>query len=466
LSDPIRPTDRQVLDKTILLLRDDVRDETPDDELLQALMGTTLVISVDEETLLCPRVQLCVLTTAMLALRSGARVQVAASDCALAAGVAAVPLFRGTTLAEALADLGECIIPGGRVALWEPQGGADLVVVLGDGPDAFSGVRILRGWADGWEARLEEAVDRVSRALGNDCNPFGWLALAALIAAELHKAVLLRLLPHARNETALRGRAEPGVDQGVILAPASIRLSVDLGEFDLVSGGAITGAVLYCLAAIPGAKGAGRVIEPETFDGTNLNRYAALRSEMVDRPKAAELARQFTRLLGRGFLPQRFGEASAIDLAPRVMVGVDHIPSRWAVQAANPKWLGIGATSHYELQVTEHPIGAPCARCLHPHDGDGNVVLPTIAFTSFWAGLLLAVRFVRVIAGAPAPLADQSFYASGLRVGGHVMVNPGVRRAGCNCTLGLAAADDEQLLTGEPFSAHRRQRLSPERTET
>ena len=65
-------------------------------------------------------------------------------------------------------------------------------------------------------------------------------------------------------------------------------MSPDLGEFDLVSGGAITGAVLYCLAAIPGAKGAGRVIEPDAFDGTNLNRYAPLRSEMVGKPKAAD----------------------------------------------------------------------------------------------------------------------------------------------------------------------------------
>ena len=65
------------------------------------------------------------------------------------------------------------------------------------------------------------------------------------------------------------------------------------------------------------------------------------------------------------------------ELAARVVVGVDHIPSRWAVQDAGPEWLGIGATSHYELQVTEHPLGWPCARCLHPHDDEGNTILPT-----------------------------------------------------------------------------------------
>jgi hypothetical protein len=74
-----------------------------------------------------------------------------------------------------------------------------------------------------------------------------------------------------------------------------------------------------------------------------------------------------------------------------VLVGVDDIPTRWFVQRQKPAWVGVGATSHAFVVVSDHLPGHPCAGCVHPLD-DGNPLeeIPTIGFVSLWAGLLLA----------------------------------------------------------------------------
>ena len=139
----------------------------------------------------------------------------------------------------------------------------------------------------------------------------------------------------------------------------------DLKEIDCVSGGAITNAVLYCLARIPGVTAHGRIIEPDTADLTNLNRYMLLLRSSRGMLKAVDLA----RMLGGGLrfqpVPQRYVPAILDDIAPlwpTVIVGVDHIPTRWAVQQAMPDWLAIGATTRWSAMASFHAEGLGCAR--------------------------------------------------------------------------------------------------------
>ena len=59
--------------------------------------------------------------------------------------------------------------------------------------------------------------------------------------------------------------------------------------------------------------------------------------------------------------------------------------------SGSPAWVGVGATSHAFVVVSDHLPGHPCAGCVHPLDDDNQLEeIPTIGFVSLWAGLLLA----------------------------------------------------------------------------
>jgi hypothetical protein len=124
--------------------------------------------------------------------------------------------------------------------------------------------------------------------------------------------------------------------------------------------------------------------------------------------------------------------------APFVLVGVDDIPTRWVVQETWPKWLGIGATTHYSAMASFHAHGLACAHCLHPYDEPGNAPLPTAAFVSHWAGLWLASLFVRARGGEHLSPAEQSIFHTPLRggVSSALWRQKVPRRSGCalNCT--------------------------------
>ena len=87
---------------------------------------------------------------------------------------------------------------------------------------------------------------------------------------------------------------------------------------------------------------------------------------------------------------------SILPLAKAVLVGVDDIPTRWLVQRADPDWLGIGAATTASAMASL-PRPGPRVRGvpLHPADDPGDAPIPTVAFVSFWTGLLTAGYFLR-----------------------------------------------------------------------
>ena len=105
------------------------------------------------------------------------------------------------------------------------------------------------------------------------------------------------------------------------------------------------------------------------------------------------------------------------EFAPSVLVGVDDIPTRWNVQEEYPRWLGIGATTHWAAMASYHQRGLACARCLHPRDDPATGPIPTVAFVSFFAGLELACYFLRTLAGEHVPPSEQYTYLSPLHPG-------------------------------------------------
>jgi hypothetical protein len=101
---------------------------------------------------------------------------------------------------------------------------------------------------------------------------------------------------------------------------------------------------------------------------------------------------------------RRFVASDISGARARILVGADDIAVRHLAQQAGPAWLGIGATGHDEVRVTEHEPDESCARCAHPHlAGPDDTPIPTIAPVSFQAGLRLAGRLLGFAAGRPTP---------------------------------------------------------------
>jgi hypothetical protein len=203
------------------------------------------------------------------------------------------------------------------------------------------------------------------------------------------------------------------------LAPEGTPLVRKIGTFDCISGGAIINAILYALARVPGVEGRARIIEHDTADTSNLNRYMLLLRSRLKERKARGLA---AVLAGSGLsieaVPERYEPGqlpSLLPLANSVLVGVDDIPTRWLVQRAGPDWLGVGATTHWSAMASFHRRGLGCAECLHPADDPGDAPIPTVAFVSFWAGLLTASYFLRHRASLTIPVSEQQIYLTALR---------------------------------------------------
>jgi hypothetical protein len=242
--------------------------------------------------------------------------------------------------------------------------------------------------------------------------PIGGLAAGALAAGEAFKAAMRSLRDYARTPGVFDDLFAPSVGANIDLAPPGSPQIAALPDFDLVSGGAIANAALYALLRLPGVRGRGRVLDHDRSGLSNLNRNALLRRSALDEFKVDDLAR-YGGTLAITPAPVRFEDGMA--LGQTVLVGVDDIPSRWRAQGTGPAWLGVGGTDRFTVQVSEHRPGEACAGCLHPAARDDDGPIPTVAFVSFWSGLLLAVRLLRMIPGGPGPAGEQQRLFTTLR---------------------------------------------------
>lgn len=435
------------LARTILLLRDHIDARIPDAVIAEALTDVRVTIVADRANAARATAQHAIVSTALLAARSGAQVALEL-PFGLALLGAQAPL-QGDRLVPALLTALEDLIPG---VTHDASGGAvrgrgirDVAILIGDTPWHGRAKRVLRLQADPWAGAIASPGTGARWAAFD--SPFGPLAAAGLGAGEVFKAAVSRLRDCAIDTVAFDLLFAPTTAAIVRLAPLGAPSpNPELGAFDAVSGGAIIQAMLYALGRIPDVMGEGRIIEPERGDLTNLNRYALLLRSRLNEFKADDLSRWASTgaLGGLRLTPiiARYDAALAQTLgpqAPAVLVGVDDIPSRWVVQAQRPEWLGIGATTHYSAMASYHILGIGCARCLHPVDEPGAGPIPTVAFVSHWAGLWLASMFAKVRTGIPLTGAQQSVFMTSLRAESPASVwfAPVPPRVGC--VLGCAA---------------------------
>lgn len=267
----------------------------------------------------------------------------------------------------------------------------------------------------------------------------GALAAATLAAGETFKYAMRTL-----------GAVGPHVDELASAVRASVALAhedapapADLGRVDCVSGGAIVQAALHALLRVLALGASVRVIEPEPFDLTNLNRYGLGRRSQAGMPKTAILngcsAGAFT-IAGEAVRFEERTRAGLLPFAPIVIVGTDNVPSRWAVQSERPPWLVVGGTSEFMAMASEHDGSEGCAGCVHPDDDGVHMDIPTVSFVSYWAGLLVATRVLLHAANAATSESRKIVQLFGLRLDGPVGQLRFVNARSSRCPVGCARA--------------------------
>jgi len=385
----------QALSRTALLLERDIFATADHRPIVDGLRATTARIIANRANTDSVAGQTALVTLYAQLAMMGLQVDLDIPTIDLVLGQ---PPLRGDDLEAALVDFSEDLPPGGSS---RPAAVPDITFALGDTPALPTSVRVS---GTAWQASVAQ-VGQAGAWRGT--MPVGAMAAGAAAAADGLRVALPRIAERLERPTPVEAAfvLDPSRQVSVDLSDFSVSGPVRLGEVDVISGGAITNAALYALRRIPDVSARMRVLEPDALDLTNLNRYPVARRSQVGMLKAELLQ----TLSAEGFqvtgLPVRFDETTLPfigALAPRVLVGVDHIPSRWCVQvAAYDRWVCVGASSHFYVLVSAHPIGRPCAGCVHPRDDSTLGNIPTISFVSFWAGLIQALEVLREVAGTP-----------------------------------------------------------------
>lgn len=401
----------EALDRTLLLMRDDLVPAVDNTRLVAALTGTSVALVASAGELRTHSAQCAFVTAALSMARSAHRVTLVAPNVVLAG---AQPPLSEKRLIDALVEIGHDLLPGFAFSTALPADRVDLAVVFGASPVRVAARGSVQVNARAWSAELRPA-DFASPWQGDDW-PIGGIVAGTLATTEAFKYSMRTLRDFATDRGIFDQLYAPASHVDLAMAPADTPRVVDLGVFDLISGGAISHGLLYALARLPNVRGDGRVMDAERLELPNINRYALMRLSDLGALKTHQLSRLVApsisllpvpeRYLGDGLHGQRF--------RPRVLVGVDDIPTRWRAQEETPQWLGISATTHWSAMASYHAHGLGCARCLHPRDESGPERIPTVPFVSLLAGVHLTCYFLADLAGRLVE-SDQYVYGTPLR---------------------------------------------------
>ncbi len=401
----------QQLDRTILLCRDYVAQTLTNEQICDCFQSVRILLVSDLRNASSHSGQTALITLVSLLSRMGMQVELAIPEIKL---VSEQPPFSGECLREALLASSERLIAGASV-LTSLGAKADLVFVLGDTEFQPTNDLTWRLGGGPWDGALAPNRNRCTTTWTE--WPIGALSSAALAACEAFKFAIRRL--PLRNPAArifLEPCSSCGFDFGS--APLPPR-DLDLGNVDIISAGAVSQACLFALMRLPNVHLRGRIFDDDATDESNFNRNPLTLITDVQIKKVVVAAHRCRSKLQLESISERFTDevAGTTGLAPRVLVGVDHIPTRWLVQRCEPDWLSVGATSHFNILVSSHARCDPCSGCLHPYDEDGGGnLLPSVSFVSFWAGLAMAVRLVREALGYPYQQHQQQLWMAPLRM--------------------------------------------------
>lgn len=370
---------------TLLLNREYFDGKASEPTIADGLLATTIRLHANQANLVTRAGQAALITAFGLIARMGIGVELAIADVGV---IDLVAPLRRPTLSDALGDLGADLVPGTTVRT--RHGEVDLTIAFGDTP--CGDAPALRIVADELSCAIVDGSQAVSRIAAD--WPLGAFAAATAVAPIALEAALPRIEAATGLRRTTKPRPSPGPPVALDLRelfPGLPTRAGRAGRLDLVSGGAITNAVLFVLLRLPGFSATARVIEAQDVDLSNVNRYMLLRASHQGIPKTHQLEAASSKAIAITGVRELFTRETRHHLAPlagRVLIGVDNVEARWWVQEEWPEWLCVGATQATIAETTTHRPDGPCAACLHADPLPAGVTIPTISFVSFWAGLL------------------------------------------------------------------------------
>ncbi|PYY13062.1 MAG: hypothetical protein DMG60_22690 [Acidobacteria bacterium] len=377
------------LDRTILLCRDYVATDLTDHEICHSLQSTRVLCVADLRNLSSLSGQTCLTTLVFLLSRMGMQVELLIPDVPM---ISSQTPISGKSLSAALAGSSEALITGATVRC-DPNSNPDLTFAIGDTKIDNGNGFCWRLHGTDWDGALTIRTVEVN-AWATE-KPVGPMVSAALGANEAFKFALRRLpLRDQADQVFFEQSRSCTWTFGSICLPDE---GLDLGFVDIISAGAISQAALFALTRFPTIRMHGRLFDDDVTAPSNLNRNMLTLACDVGLPKVQVVTQRCGTNLRLQPIAERFDERLFSEpLAPRMLVGVDDIPSRWHAQRQAPGWLAVSGTSHFNVSSSAHRKDQPCSGCLHPFDDPGGLnPIPTVSFVSFWAGLAMAVRLIR-----------------------------------------------------------------------
>lgn len=378
------------LDRTVALFQADLFPGADAATIVSALTSTRVIVIADAASLGSPAGRAALVGTLSTVARLGATVSLVLP--ATVTNDRIPPLIAARVMLKSALDelLNSLITP-------PSTGEADVVISLSVPVDEDT---ICIG-GDGFTARLA-----IGESAGgwNGYEPYGAGLAAAGAGAEVARHAMRRLASVAAIAPHYRDKLLPRPTVLSLPAFDTPNDRAELGSVDIVSAGAVTHAVLFTLMRVADLTADIRVIDDDISEIHHLNRYELLTVQALGIPKTTLLESFSTPPLHIRGMHARFTTASdlADSLAPRVLVGADNVKARQDAQSYAPGWLGVGATGHLEIAVSEHEPGGPCAACKHASVEDHpHQRFPTISFVSSLAGTLLAYLTVRDAVSPP-----------------------------------------------------------------
>jgi hypothetical protein len=393
-------SERQVeeaLSRTVLLVNHDLFPRLSEAQIVGGLTAMRVRICSDAENLVCAAAQTAVVALAIAVTQTGPAVELCFPDVPQRG--AQPPLTQGVGLRTALLEHLR------RLPTFQlPHIGAQreaFDVVLGNSPYGDrAATPVLRVSGDDWSAEITASERPMIPWAGEP--PFGGMLAAVAISAEVFRAAMRRLeMLHgmaAAPEHSLASAEE--IKLG--LPRLSLRDILQGQRIDIVSAGAITNAALFGLWRIPKLTASARIFDDDRAALSNCNRYPLLALPHLGGYKVDALTAVAPARWSIDPVCRRFDDTADLHelaLARHVLVGADDIPTRWQTQRRAPDWLCVAATSHFEIVVSEHEAGTPCAGCMHPRDEPFEGEIPTIAFVSMLAGVLQSHRLLARLTG-------------------------------------------------------------------
>ncbi len=415
------------LSRTRLLLQTDFGIADPA-IIMRALFQPCILLVADQSIISTFAGQVAVSTAAMQCVRSGHSVYIDAPDAPL---IGYQPPMSGRSFHEAIDSVADQLIDGVSIKIGKPLIPADIAFVFGGSFEGrVSARRVISVGCTNWSGSI---CDTPKKARWTATQwPMGALVAATLVAAEAFKITGRVLLPLSDRAGEFAPSFAPLREAEFRLCREDTSLCADIGNVDIVSAGAITNAALYALLRVPGIAGSGRAFDRDVSDHSNRNRNALLLGPSVGHAKVNLFAS-----LSRGFqidpVQRHFEDSDLGDLADRVIVGVDDIPTRWLLASAGVGWMGVGATTHFKAMSSVHYPLSGCAACLHPYDEPLDGPIPTVAFSSFLAGLMVVAELLSDVGGSYQFASRQTFVESLYPANIHRMKVPAIFDCPAQC---------------------------------